>query len=82
MGEGGRALIAIAASVVGLATISVILSAQAQTSSVISAGGQAFSSILTAATAPVTGGGATALGGAAGAAAGGVLGGILPEFGL
>ena len=72
MGEGGRALIAIAASVVGLATISVILSAQAQTSSVISAGGQAFSSILTAATAPVTGGSTAST---VGAVAGGLLSG-------
>jgi hypothetical protein len=58
MGEGGRAVLAIVSSVIGLAVVSVVLSNNAATSQVIGAGGQALSSVIGAATAPVTGGGA------------------------
>ena len=55
MGEAGRAVIAVVSSVIGLAILSVILSARANTAGVIQAGGQALSGVLGAATAPVTG---------------------------
>lgn len=55
MEGGGRAVLAIVSSVIGLAIISVILSSRAQTSQVIAAGGNALSSVIGAATGPVTG---------------------------
>lgn len=48
---------AILMAVVGVAILAVLVSRNAQTGSVLQAGGQAFSSILGAAEAPVTGGG-------------------------
>lgn len=45
----------ILAAVVGLAILSVILSKNSQTSSVLTSGGSAFSGILNAAESPVTG---------------------------
>jgi hypothetical protein len=59
-------IIAILTAVVGLAIISVLVSKNAQTGSVLSAGASGFSSILSAATAPVSGnslGGLPSLGG-------------------
>lgn len=56
MGEGGRAALAIVSSVVGLAVLSVILSARANTAGVLGAAGQAVSGVIGAATAPVSGG--------------------------
>lgn len=56
MSEGLRALLAIGSSIVGLSVLSVILSNRAQTTSVINAAGSAFSGLISAATAPVTGG--------------------------
>jgi len=53
--EAGRAILAIVSSIVGLAIISVILSQQAQTGSIISASGTALSGVISAATAPVSG---------------------------
>lgn len=55
MGEAGRAVIAIATSIVGLSLVAVVLSQRANTASVIGAASQGFASILSAATAPVTG---------------------------
>jgi len=73
MEQGGRAILAVLSSIVGLAILSVILSARANTAGVISAGSYGFASILSAATAPVTGyGGVQTSGGFAG---GGTIGG-------
>jgi hypothetical protein len=74
--EAGRAILAIVSSIVGLAIISVVLSQQAQTTSVIQAGSQGLASVIGAATAPVTGGSAAST---AGAVVGGLLSGI-PGF--
>lgn len=49
-------VITIAVAIVGVATLSVIVSKQANTAGVISAAGQSFSGALTAAVSPVTGG--------------------------
>ena len=46
-----------AAAIIGLATLSVVLSQRSATASVIGAAGQSFAGILGAATAPVTGSG-------------------------
>lgn len=70
-----RALAALAASVVGLAILSVILSSRSTTPTVIGAAGQAFASVISAATAPVTGQGS------ANSSAFGDLGGALFGFG-
>ena len=50
-------IVSILMAVVGVAIIAVIVSKNAQTGSVLQAGGTAFSSILNAATSPVTNGG-------------------------
>jgi hypothetical protein len=52
---------AILLAVVGVAILAVLVSKNANTAGVLSAGGSAFSSILGAATAPVTGGGGYSL---------------------
>lgn len=57
MGESGRAVIAIVSSIVGLSIVAVVLSTRANTASVIGSAGQALSSVLGAATSPVTGAG-------------------------
>lgn len=50
-------IVTVLTAVVGLAIVATLVSKQAQTPQVLSAGGSAFGSILTAAEAPVTGGG-------------------------
>ena len=57
MGSLVNSIVVILTAVVGLATLSVVLSKNAQTTQVITAGGNAFSSILNAAVQPVTGNG-------------------------
>jgi hypothetical protein len=52
-----NSIVVILTAVVGLATLSVVLSKNAQTTQVIQAGGNAFSAILNAAVQPVTGNG-------------------------
>jgi len=52
-------LVTIAAGVIGVAIIAVLVSKNAQTSSVIGATGSAFSNVLSAATGPITGRAAT-----------------------
>lgn len=54
-------IVTVLMAVIGLAIIAVLVSSNAQTGSVLSAGGNAFANILGAAESPVTGGG---LGGA------------------
>jgi hypothetical protein len=49
-------IVTVLTAIVGVAIIAVIVSKQANTSQVLQAGGQAFSSALQAATGPVTGG--------------------------
>lgn len=51
-----ESVVTIALAIVGVATLAVLVSRNAQTSQVISAGGSAFSGALEAAEAPVTGG--------------------------
>ncbi len=80
MGETGRAIIAIVSSVIGLSLVAVVLSTRANTAGVISAGGNALTSILGAATAPVTGAGVSNASNL-GSAVGGILGGALSGFG-
>lgn len=48
-------VVTIGAAVVGLAIIAVLVSRNAQTPAVLGAAGSAFSNVLSAATAPVTG---------------------------
>lgn len=50
------AVVTIAVAIVGVATLAVLVSKNAQTPQVISSAGQAFSGALNAATAPVSGG--------------------------
>jgi len=47
----------IAAGIIGLATIAVLVSRNAQTGNVIKEGGNAFAGLIQAAVAPVSGGG-------------------------
>lgn len=47
----------IAAGIIGLATIAVLVSRNAQTGQVIKSGGDAFSGLIRAAVSPVSGGG-------------------------
>jgi PRD1 phage membrane DNA delivery len=53
----GDSIITILTAIVGLAVIAVLVSKQAQTGSVLTAGGNAFSSVIKAAVAPVSGSG-------------------------
>lgn len=55
------ALVSIVVAIVGLATLSVILSPKASTSAVIGAGSQGLATDITAAVSPVAGGGLGAL---------------------
>lgn len=50
-----EALVTIATAIVGVAILSVIVSRRSNTAGVLSAGGQAFANMLSAATGPVTG---------------------------
>ncbi len=50
-------VVTVATAIVGLAVIAVLVSKQANTSGVITAGGSAFASDLAAAVSPITGGG-------------------------
>jgi len=61
--EAVTAIIAIATGAIGITIISVLVSKNAQTPQVLQAAGSAFSGILGAATAPVTGGSALSFGG-------------------
>lgn len=54
----GAGVLAIVTGIIGLAIISVILSKNAQTSTVLNASGSALASVIGAAVAPVSGGGA------------------------
>lgn len=47
----------IAAGIIGLATIAVLVSRNAQTPKVLQSGGQAFAGLITAAVSPIMGGG-------------------------
>ena len=53
----GRDLVAVLTAIIGLATLAVIVSKQANTSGVLTSGGTAFSSIIKAAVSPVSSGG-------------------------
>jgi hypothetical protein len=53
----GDKLVTVLVAIIGLATLAVIVSRQANTSGVIKAGGNAFTDALKAAISPVTGGG-------------------------
>jgi PRD1 phage membrane DNA delivery len=56
-GAIGSAIVSILLAIIGVAIIAVLVSKQAQTAQVLSAGGQAFSGVLGAALSPVTGSG-------------------------
>jgi hypothetical protein len=56
MSQLTNGLITILAAIIGIATLSVILSKQSNTVAVINSGSKGFASLLSAATAPVTGG--------------------------
>lgn len=55
----GEKLVTIAVAIVGVATLAVLVSRNANTAGVITAGGNAFANALNAATRPVSGGGFT-----------------------
>ncbi len=50
-------IVGILTAVIGVAIVAVLVSQQAQTAGVLTAGGNAFTNILKAAVSPVTGGG-------------------------
>lgn len=50
------AVVSIITAIIGIAIVAVLVSKQAQTGSVLTAGGTAFSNVLKAAVAPVSGG--------------------------
>lgn len=56
MDEIWRGVVTIAVAIIGVATLSVIVSKNAQTPQVIGAAGQSFAQALGAAVSPVTGG--------------------------
>ena len=51
------AIVSIITAIIGVAIVAVLVSNQAQTGSVITAGGTALGNVLKAATSPVSGGG-------------------------
>lgn len=51
----GTAIVSILMAIIGVAILALLLSPQAQTTSVLQAGGQAFSGVLNTALSPVTG---------------------------
>jgi hypothetical protein len=53
----GEKIVTIGVAIVGVATLAVLVSRNANTAGVIKAGGSAFSEALRAAVSPVTGGG-------------------------
>lgn len=53
----GEKLVTIAVAIVGVATLAVLVSRNANTAGVVRAGGSAFAEMLRAATGPVSGGG-------------------------
>lgn len=55
IGELGTGIVSVLLAVIGLALIAVLVSQQAQTTSVLGAAGNAFAGILGAAESPVTG---------------------------
>lgn len=57
MGDAMEKVTTIAVAIVGVATLAVLVSKRADTSNVIKSAGQAFSSALSVAVSPVTGGG-------------------------
>lgn len=56
MGKTTEAIVTVLTAIVGVAIIATLVSRQANTSGVVSSAGSAFSSIVRAATSPVTGG--------------------------
>lgn len=56
MSDSLKAIGSIVAALIGLAIVAVIVSKNANTSSVVSAGGTALSSVIQAAVSPVSGG--------------------------
>lgn len=62
MGRLGEGLVTVITAIIGVAIIAVIVSKNAQTGSVLTAGGSALSSVLKAATGPVSGSGFGSLG--------------------
>jgi PRD1 phage membrane DNA delivery len=74
-------LVTIAAGVIGVAIIAVLVSNKAQTGNVLASAGGAFSNVLSAATAPVTGNAAAPNVNAGAGSGGSVLGSGLNLFG-
>lgn len=62
MDAGINSIVTVLLALTGVAIIAVLVSGQAQTSQVVTAGGNAFTSALKAAISPVTGGSANASG--------------------
>jgi len=59
MEKGTATIAAIASAIIGLAIVAVLVSQNAQTSTVLTSAGTAFGTVIQAAVSPVTGGGAT-----------------------
>lgn len=74
MSQIGPAFVAVVTGVIGLAIVAVIVSQNAQTSSVISSGGGALAGIISAAVAPVSGSSSNAFGSVATGALGSMIG--------
>ena len=55
MGDWGAAAVSVLAAIIGLAIVAVVVSKNAQTSTVIQAGGSALASVIGAAVSPVSG---------------------------
>lgn len=70
MGNAGQQLAAIGVAILGVAILAVIVSRNAQTSTVIQSAGTAFSQILGTALSPVSGGGGSPFGGGGGGGGG------------
>jgi hypothetical protein len=74
MGKFGEAIVAILTAIIGLAIVAVLVSQNAQTSSVLGAFGTSFSQIIGAAVGPVMGSSGIANTAASTLVPGGVLG--------
>jgi hypothetical protein len=55
MGNAGPLIVSVIAGVIGLAMVAVLVSKNAQTSTVISGAGSALSSVISSAVSPITG---------------------------
>lgn len=77
MDKVGAGFVSIVAGIIGLAIVAVLVSKNAQTGSILTSGGSALSSVISAAVQPVSGSSSNLFGSAAGSALGGLASGAL-----